>query len=188
MEKKWEHECDGWRMEELWLRERMFLLFEKRDGGRDVRWVLLSFWTMMEKREKWMEWCVDSSWRTVRELKRWSSRDVRELPQRDYWEKEIMNENDDCVMNGRKEFNKGWIICWDCQTPQVQERWDCFHWDKKHGKATLKHWHWNNKAWETVERVKQLRREMCYVVFRESSWQTTRNHEGKCEEAGRELR
>ena len=42
----------------------------------------------------------------MRELKRLSSRDVRELLSRDCSETEIMNENDDCVMNGRSEFQK----------------------------------------------------------------------------------
>ena len=41
-----------------------------------------------------------------------------------------MNENDDCVVNGRSEFQEDRIICWDCQTPQVQESSDCFHQDK----------------------------------------------------------
>ena len=138
----------------------MFLLFEKRDGGRDVRWLLLSVWTMMEKREKWTEGCVESTgglWESWRD------------DHQGMWESycEAMVENDDCVVDGTSEYQKERIICWDCQTPQVQERSDCFHWEKNMEKQFLKHLNRNNKLGETVERVKQLRKEMCDVVSRE---------------------
>ena len=174
----------GWRRYD-WDKECFCYLRRGMEGGMwgDYCW---GVWTMMWKREKWMEWCIESSLRTVRELKRWSSRDVRELLSRNWWEKEIMNENDDCVVNG-SEFHKEWIICWDCQTPQVQERSDCFHWEKNMEKQ-LKSIEIGTTSSERLLRELNNSGRRCVMWFPESSCQITREHEGKYEEAEKELR
>ena len=64
----------------MWLSSKRFLLFEKSDGGSDVRRLLLSFWNWNNPNNEVKKWrWTENTWRTVRESKRWSSRDVSEF-------------------------------------------------------------------------------------------------------------
>ena len=64
---------------------------------------------------------ITRSWRDVRELKIWSSRDVREFEPRYHW-----REKKKRVKLGESFKGMGvGTICSDCQTPQAQDMQDC---------------------------------------------------------------